>query len=114
MQEFYIGQKFHYYVGNNIVSAKLIKIDGDTLYFRKNNGECFKGLKYFVGHTIFIDNRAKEIGESTNKKARAKTKKSSQYIATGKHVSPRTRDRNRRLETYWDNFGKSGTQKDID
>ena len=111
MQEFYIGQKFHYYVGNNVVSAKLIKIDGNTLYFRKNNGECFKGSKYFVGHTIFIDNRAQEIGEIINKKA---SKKRSTNGFRRDNKNSKRRDRNNRLNTYWKNIDRPGIQKGID
>lgn len=111
MQDFYIGQKFHYYVGNTIVSAKLIKIDGDIFYFRKNNGECFKGSKDFVGHTIFIDNRAAEIGESTNKKA---SKQRSTNGFRRERRSYKRRDRSNMLNTYWNNIDKPGIQKDID
>lgn len=110
MQEFYIGQKFHYYIEGVKRTAKLIKINGDMLYFKNGDGVCFEGLKYYVGYTIFPDY---DGAEKLNKKA-VQSKKNYKFKKPVRKQDWRIRDRNQHLDVYWDNIGKPGTQKGID
>ena len=98
MQEFYIGQLFYYRKGNKKIYARLVKIDGTILYFRKNDGVLFKGSKYRVGQTIFPSLSTSNL--TYNKKPEYKFKLVKQQD-------------NKAFERY-EELGKSGLQKEDD
>lgn len=125
MADYYKGQQFYYYHTQTYmpVYITLLGYDINYFYFKFPNGEKMKISKYLLGKVIFVSVGDKYDNLKANKKydfykKPKKTTKSPKLDdgcairVKAKKGDRRSVDFNRRLDIYWKNINKKGTQND--